>query len=32
MVAMLHSVIPALLMIVASAIFLVMLWAGSRMH
>jgi hypothetical protein len=28
----LHSLVPALVMIVASAIFLAMLWAGSRMH
>jgi hypothetical protein len=28
----LHSVIAALLMIAATAIFAAMLWAGSRMH
>jgi hypothetical protein len=27
-----HSVIPVLLMVAASAIFLAMLWAGSRVH
>jgi hypothetical protein len=31
-VVMLHSLIPALLMVTAAAIFLAMLWAGSRMH
>jgi hypothetical protein len=29
---MLHSLVPALLMIAASAIFLAMVWAGSRVH
>jgi hypothetical protein len=29
---MLHSLIPALLMLAVSAIFLAMLWAGSRVH
>jgi hypothetical protein len=29
---MLHSLIPALLMLAASAIFLAMLCAGSRVH
>jgi len=29
---MLDTLIPALLMLAASAIFLAMLWAGSRMH
>lgn len=29
---MLHSLIAALLMVAASAIFLAMVWAGSRMH
>ena len=32
MVVMLHSLIPAVLMLAASAIFLAMLWAGSRVH
>jgi hypothetical protein len=31
-VLMLHSLIPVLLMVAASAIFLAMLWAGSRPH
>jgi hypothetical protein len=29
---MLHSLVPALLMVAASAIFLAMVWAGSRVH
>jgi hypothetical protein len=29
---MLHSLIPALLIVAATAIFLAMLWAGSRVH
>jgi hypothetical protein len=29
---MLHSLIPALLILAATAIFLAMLWAGSRVH
>jgi hypothetical protein len=32
MLVMLHSLIPALVILAASAIFLAMLWAGSRMH
>jgi hypothetical protein len=28
----LHSLVPVLLMLAAAAIFLAMLWAGSRMH
>jgi hypothetical protein len=29
---MLHSLIPALLIVAATAIFLAMLWAGRRVH
>jgi hypothetical protein len=29
---MLNSLIPALLILAATAIFLAMLWAGSRVH